>query len=138
MVADIFVDTSGFFALLSSRDDTHKAASEILNKARQSKQVFVTSDYVIDETATLLKARGLGHLARILFDTVAKSSVCRVEWMDQDKFTRTKAFFEKHLDHDWSFTDCFSFLIMNECRIKSSLTKDMHFKEAGFSPLLAR
>jgi predicted nucleic acid-binding protein len=132
----IFVDTSGFFCFLSPRDVSHEEAVEILKKAQRAKQLFVTTDYIIDETATLLNARGIGHLAGIFFDTVNSSHVCRIEWMDQERFAWTQNYFEKHLDHIWSFTDCFSFLIMKELKLRNALTKDRHFKEAGFAPLL--
>jgi predicted nucleic acid-binding protein len=136
MKPEIFVDTSGFFSLLSSRDDAHREAVKLLDMARKTNQLFVTTDYIIDETATLLSARGVGHCAGILFDTVSSSQVCRIEWMDQERFAQTQIYFEKHLDHEWSFTDCFSFLIMKEFKLKNALTKDRHFKEAGYVPLL--
>jgi hypothetical protein len=136
MKPEIFVDTSGFFSLLSPRDVSHKDAVEIMKKAKQTNQLFVTTDYIIDETATLLKARGIGHLTGIFFDTVNSSRVCRIEWMDHERFAKTQTYFEKHLDHAWSFTDCFSFLIMKELKLRNALTKDSHFKEAGYAPLL--
>jgi uncharacterized protein len=136
MNPEIFVDTSGFFSLLSPRDDSHKDAVEILKKSQRTHQLFVTTDYIIDETATLLNARGIGHFAGILFDSIKSSNVCRIEWMDRELFTKTQTCFEKHLDHAWSFTDCFSFLIMKELKLKNALTKDKHFKEAGYAPLL--
>jgi predicted nucleic acid-binding protein len=136
MKPEIFVDTGGFFSLLSPRDESHARAVGIVEKAKKTNQLFVTTDYVIDETATLLNARGIGHCAGILFKTVNSSRVCRIEWMDIDRFNRTQTFFEKHLDHAWSFTDCFSFLIMKESKLKGALTKDKHFMEAGFIPLL--
>jgi len=43
----------------------------------------------------------------------------------------------KHEDQVWSFTDCLSFVVMNDQRLCDSLTKDAHFREAGFEPLLA-
>jgi uncharacterized protein len=137
MNPEIFVDTSGFFSLLSPRDVSHKEAVEILKKAKQTNQLFVTTDYVIDETATLLNARGIGYLTGIFFDTVNSSRVCRIEWMDQERFAKTQNYFEKHIDHVWSFTDCFSFLIMKELKLRNALTKDKHFKEADFTPLLS-
>lgn len=90
---------SGFFSLLSPRDVSHKDAVEIMKKAKQTNQLFVTTDYIIDETATLLKARGIGHLTGIFFDTVNSSRVCRIEWMDHERFAKTQTYFEKHLDH---------------------------------------
>src|SRR5207302_1400621 len=56
---EAFVDTSGFFALLVKQDPMHARAAAILARAAQKRSRFVTSDYVLDETATLLKARGL-------------------------------------------------------------------------------
>ncbi len=50
MARDIFVDTSGFYALLVKLDDQHKRATPILRDARDSAQRFVTTDYVLDET----------------------------------------------------------------------------------------
>ena len=132
----IFVDTSGFYALLVKQDDGHHKAEEILHKAARDKQCFVTTDYVLDETATLLRARGLTHLTSRIFDTVFNSEACGVAWMDQERFMRTRAFFLKHVDHPWSFTDCASFIIMEEMKLSLALTKDKHFKEAGFIPLL--
>jgi predicted nucleic acid-binding protein len=55
---ETFVDTSGFYTLLVKGDAMHERASVLLARARQSRRRFVTTDYVLDETATLLKARG--------------------------------------------------------------------------------
>src|SRR5690242_11088138 len=67
---ETFVDTSGFYALLVKRDRAHSPARQILERAAESGGRFVTTDYVLDETATLLKARGNGHLAKPFFETV--------------------------------------------------------------------
>jgi predicted nucleic acid-binding protein len=56
--------------------------------------------------------------------------------MDQDYFEKTKTLFLKFNDHDWSFTDCFSFVCMKSIGIKDALTHDTHFSEAEFNPLL--
>lgn len=44
--------------------------------------------------------------------------------------------FRRHADKDWSFTDCASFIIMRELRIRDAFTTDHHFRQAGFEPLL--
>jgi len=136
MADEIFVDTSGFYALLVARDDRHDKAAKILRRAAEEKRRFLTTDYVLDETATLLKARGIGHRVRDWFETVIASNACGVEWMDSRRFEATQAFFLRHQDQDWSFTDCFSFLVMRQFKLHEALTKDMHFKEAGFVALL--
>jgi predicted nucleic acid-binding protein len=133
---EAFVDTSGFYALLVKRDRMHAAAKDVLSRAARSGRRFVTTDYILDETATLLKARGYGHLAGALFETVFASAACRLEWMDPDRFEQTRRFFLKHQDQDWSFTDCFSFGVMRYLGIRDALTTDDHFRHAGFHPLL--
>lgn len=137
MKSPIFVDTSGFYSLFVKNDDQHEKAVKLLQNAAQSKQRFITSDYVLDETATLLHARGLTHLVSQLFDTIFNSQACTIVWMDQENFMKARLFFLKHSDHSWSFTDCTSFILMKNMQISSALTKDQHFKEAGFIPLLS-
>ncbi|HMD67885.1 MAG TPA: PIN domain-containing protein [Chitinivibrionales bacterium] len=134
---EVFLDTSGFFSFVVKSDEKHARASEIVRETLKAGGRLVTTDYVIDETATLLKVRGFGHIVSNLFDGILSSRACRLDWMDQEHFNSTKAFFLKHRDHEWSFTDCFSFIIMRSYGIRNALTKDVHFKEAGFLPLLA-
>jgi uncharacterized protein len=136
-VSETFIDTSGFYAFLVGADPMHARASRLLEAAARTRSRFVTTDYVLDETATLLRARGLGHLAAVLFDSVFGSSACAIHWMEPDRFQRTRVFFARHEDKDWSFTDCFSFCVMGDLKLEKALTTDGHFRQAGFEPLLA-
>jgi uncharacterized protein len=133
---ETFVDSAGLFAVLVKGEPMHRRANDLLKHAVRLRRRFVTTDYVLDETATLLKVRGHGHLCLILFETVFDSAACRVEWMDPERFMETRRFFLKRHDQDWSFTDCFSFWLMRELRLRDALTTDAHFREAGFNPLL--
>ena len=120
------------------QDFSHRAASRILRKSAAAKQRFLTTDYVLDETVTLLKFRDHGHLIRAVFDTILSSNACRIEWTSLERFESTFAYFLKHLDHQWSFTDCLSFQVMKELQVQRALTKDAHFREAGFTVLLRK
>jgi uncharacterized protein len=136
IAARTFVDTSGFYALLVRGDSNHERASGWLARAADMHGRVVTTDYILDETATLLRARGHGHLVEGLFARVFDSTVCQVEWMDPDRFGETRRFFAKHGDQPWSFTDCFSFVIMRAMGLRDALTTDAHFRHAGFHALL--
>ena len=136
MAGEIFIDTSGFYALLVRGDDGHQRAQEILAGASEKRQQFVTTDYVLDETATLLMARGYRGVIAKFFESVFESKACRLIWMDVDSFEKTKRLFLRTLDKGWSVTDCFSFIVMKELRLREALTKDDHFSAAGFRPLL--
>ena len=48
--------------------------------------------------------------------------------MARDAFVYTSGFY--------SFTDCVSFVVMKELGLHEAVTKDGHFKEAGFTALL--
>jgi predicted nucleic acid-binding protein len=136
MAREIFVDTSGFYTMLVKDDEKHAVARQILHDARRRKRQFVTTDYVLDETATLVKARGMVHLLASLFARLDGSRALRVEWTDSDRFLKVRALFLKTLDQTWSFTDCVSFQVMRELRLRDSLTNDAHFVQAGFMALL--
>lgn len=136
MANEIFIDTSGFFAILVAQDDRHAAAKRLLSNSRKKLRQFVTTDYVLDETATLLKARGYRHLVPIFFDTVFDSMACVVDWIDMERFQKTQMFYLKQIDHDWSFTDCVSFIVMRQRRLTQAFTKDAHFEQMGFAVLL--
>lgn len=136
MARETFVDTSGFYALLVKKDEEHNRTVTILRDAQRRKRRFVTTDYVLDETITLLIACGHPGLVSPLLAAAPRSDACRVEWTDPERFSRVADFLLKRLDHDWSFTDCLSFVVMKQLRLSEALTKDYHFAEAGFVPLL--
>jgi predicted nucleic acid-binding protein len=135
MVSEIFVDTSGFYACLVKKDNRHDKAVTVLRSSKGRRR-FVTTDYVLDETITLLRMRGHSHLIEEFTRIALRSQVCRVEWMDPKRFDAVHGFLVQHGDDDYSFTDCFSFLVMKENNLRDALTKDEHFSEAGFQPLL--
>ena len=137
MGPEVFIDTSGFYALLVRGDDRHRHATDFMREAALRKRRFVTTDYVLDETATLLQARGRTGVVPRFFDSVFGSRACRVLWMDPERFDRTRALFVGRLGQRWSFTDCLSFVVMKELRLREALTKDTHFRSASFVALLA-
>jgi uncharacterized protein len=133
---EVFIDTSGFYTLLVAEDEQHPRAAQILKAAAERHARFLTTDYVLDETVTLLVARGHRRLVAAFLRTTLDSSVCRIEWTDAARFSETAAFLLKHQDHPWSFTDCLSFVVMKTLRLRDALTKDVNFDQAGFVALL--
>jgi len=133
----LFIDTSGFFALLVREDAAHERAAEFLRGWQSTGKYAFTSDYVVDETATLLKVRGEGHLLSRFFDSIIHSQALALAFVDEHRFYQSRDFLLKHLDHEFSFTDCTSFVLMKERGATEALTKNRHFREAGFQALLS-
>lgn len=136
MAADLFVDTSGLYALADRRDPLHPSAEQQVRSRVSSGSRLVLTDYVLDEACTLAKARSGSQAALELLRLVEASVGFRMEWIGPDRFDAAKAYFRKHADHGYSFTDCSSFVVMRELRLRDALTSDHHFSEAGFRGLL--
>jgi hypothetical protein len=132
----MLVDTSGFYALLVARDTGHLRAKSRVEQMQQAGLRACTTDYVVDETATLLKARGLRHLNQAFFTMLDQSEALVFYYIHEERFRKSRRYFERYADHDYSFTDCTSFVLMQEIGIRQALTKDNHFGEAGFDVLL--
>ena len=133
----LFLDTGGFYALLVSDADAHELAVGIMAEAARVRRAMVTTDYVLQETATLLVARRRRRFLAPLFAMIERSAALTIEWITPQRFTSAQRFLLKHREHDFSFTDCVSFAVMRERRLREALATDEHFRIAGFRPLLA-
>ena len=136
VVEPIFIDTGGFYALVSAEDPSHQKALAIRAAAGRIRRRAVTTDYVLDETATLLRARGLTNHLKEFLRMTETSQALSIEWMTPNRFAAARKFMLKHLDQEFSFTDCASFVVMKELRLTEALATDKHFRIAGFNPLL--
>jgi predicted nucleic acid-binding protein len=132
----VFWDTSFFFALVAKRDPAHRPAVVADEKLLKTGGRVVTTDYVVDETFTLTKACIDARTALGLLDRMERSESIDLEPLTGGRFLASKQYFRKHSDHGYSFTDCTSFVVMDEFEIRAALTTDRHFKEAGFEVLL--
>lgn len=134
MASEAFADTSGFFAVLNPHDQWHDQAVSLFEADPPLR--LVTTDYILDETVTLLQSRHQSHLVEPWLGQVLASTNIRILWMNPERFEQVRRFFVKHHDKTWSFTDCFSFCVMQERKIQQALASDDHFRQAGFEPLL--
>ena len=55
-----------------------------------------------------------------------------LEWIGSEGFELAKAEFRKNRDQAFSLTDCTSFVVKRERRIRAAITTDDHFRIAGF------
>jgi hypothetical protein len=88
----LFIDSGGFYALISSGNDSHKLAVAVMEEAAQQRRRAITTDYIIDETATLLRARGLSKLPAEFFRLIEESQALTVEWTTPDRFAAARKF----------------------------------------------
>jgi len=134
----LFIDSGGFYALVSTKSAAHAGAVAIMEASQRARRRAVTTDYVLDENATLLRARGLTILLKEFLRLTESSQALSIEWMTPGRFAAAQGFMLKHLDQEFSFTDCASFVVMKELRLRDALATDKHFLIAGFNPLLLK
>jgi predicted nucleic acid-binding protein len=71
------------------------------------------------------------------FRLTEESEALTMEWTSPDRFAAARKFMLKHLDQEFSLTDCVSFVVMKELGLIDALATDDHFPVAGFNPGLA-
>ena len=136
MAAEVLFDTSGFFALMDSRDPAHDRARAWLSAQRKQLRP-VTTEWIIGETCTLLVARQRPHLVGRFLDYLEQSAALMVLNPDEALLASAKDLIRRQAEQGYSFVDCLSFRAMKERGIVQALTSDGHFRKAGFVPLLA-
>src|SRR2546430_8147068 len=95
---------------------------------------LVFSDYVFDETVTALVARAKRHeLASAAGHAMLESKNLRLVRVDSPAFAAAWKLFVRRSDKRWSFTDCTSFVLMENLGIRKALTFDANFRQAGFA-----
>ncbi|HYF48402.1 MAG TPA: type II toxin-antitoxin system VapC family toxin [Planctomycetota bacterium] len=124
----IFVDTSAWYAASVHDDADHVPAREFLASFRDE---LITSDFVLDETLTLLRARRHDLLAQTLGASLFGADIQMVHFLSEAELLDAWAVFQKFSDKEWSFTDCTSKVVMERLGIKTAFTFDHHFKQFG-------
>jgi predicted nucleic acid-binding protein len=128
----IFVDTAGFMMLADRADPNHERVATFRDRWLERRGLLVTTDFVLDETLTLLRVRLGLDAAERFWHQLELSQRLKWEWIDPERAAKARTWFFGWRDTAFSFTDCTSFVVMKERRIKVALTSDHHFEQAGF------
>lgn len=124
----IFVDTGGWFASIVPTDPNYNRAVDFLTNNTES---LFTTDYVVDETLTLLRARGERRRALFLGEKFFGGELAVVYRLSENDLRNAWKTFRDFSDKDWSFTDCASKVVMENFGITKALAFDKHFGQFG-------
>jgi uncharacterized protein len=128
----IFVDTGAFVARYVRQDTHHRAARRTWAEIEKTRSRCFTSNFVLDETFTLLGRRAscafAADRARALLGSAALT-ILRPEAHDEEAAVEL---FAKFADQQVSFTDCVSFVLMRRNRLERAFSFDRRFRNAGF------
>ena len=133
----VFIDTSGWIAILNADDAFHAEAVERLREFETARRQLFTTDWVLAGTGNGLARVAARKRFAPAVDTFLKSPNGRLVRIDAKLFQDALALYRRSDDKTWGFVDCASFVVMGRENIGDSLTTDQHFAQAGFRRLLA-
>ena len=132
----VFVDTSGWIAVLNADDALHEPACARLSELGAERRSLVTTDWVLAETGnglarTAARFSLAGAVGRFL-----GSSHCHLVWIDAMWLDRAMQMYNQRGDKSWGLVDCASFVLMRDAGFADAFASDRHFAQAGFRCLL--
>ena len=124
----VFVDTSAWFAYFLPLDTEH---DRIRGCFQSVTEPLVTTDYCIDETLTLLAARGEFRRALVAGREFFQGNLVRLHFVAKDQVERAWILFQQRSAAGWSFTDCTSKIVIDDLDIHLAAALDEHFRQFG-------
>jgi uncharacterized protein len=131
----VFVDTGGWMACADRADPAHSSCTAARDSILEAGRILITTDFVVDETLTLIRFRLGLAAADAWWQQIDGSARLRWERIENDRFERARNLFFQYRDKDLSFTDCTSIAVMRELKLRSVITTDGHFQQVGFDVL---
>jgi predicted nucleic acid-binding protein len=127
----VFVDTSALIAALHAGDDNHPQAATLFRGLIEKDEAFITTSYVLVETAALLQHRFGLQAVRSFQDDV--SPLLEIVWVNADLHAEGMAALATAGRRDLSLVDCVSFACMRRHGLSRAFHFDRHFHEQGFA-----
>ena len=139
MLEMVFWDTAAFVALGNRDDELHAAAIAASQELARAQARILTTDAVLTEVANTFSRttlRPLAHQVIEAFQASVRVRVAQLVHVDAGLWLRGWQFFLDRPDKNWSLTDCLSFLVMEDRKVRRAFTSDHHFVQAGFDKLM--
>jgi len=133
-VRQVFADTLYWFAIFVPGD----AWAESARSVDLADVLLVTTEEVLSEFLTAVSAHG-DHARRLacrLVREILSDPHIEVVTQSHGSFLAGLALYERRSDKQYSFADCISMNVMKQRGILEVLTRDRHFLQEGFLPLL--
>jgi predicted nucleic acid-binding protein len=128
----VFVDTGAWVALRYGRDQYHGRARAIVKRLHADRLGLVTTEWVLAETVTLLKARGAVNHAIALGVAIESGRLGVLIESTPERRAQAWRLFERYRKLRVGWVDCASFAVMEELGIERFFGFDDDFTRAGF------
>lgn len=127
----VFVDTSALLALLDADDAGHGAMLPAWRAGILAGEAFLTTNYVLVETAAVAQRRlGLDAIRALVDDMLP---LVGTVWTTEADHGAGLAALLAAGRRRLSLVDCVSFVVMRRLGVRDYLAIDPHFDEQGFA-----
>jgi predicted nucleic acid-binding protein len=131
----IFLDTGFLYALVNKRDENHDRVLAVMREYRDRdvRKVGLTTNHVVEETITLIKASGhrdpgLAHDAAVVVGRKLYAGLFgQIHHVTENEERAAFEYLARHRDKRYSLTDCISFVVMDARGGTEALTVDSDF-----------
>jgi predicted nucleic acid-binding protein len=133
-VNTVLVDTGAWIALLSRGDLHAAAAAKLYADLTDQRARLITTNYIVDETATRLRyGAGLdAALAyRRMLDDSVKARRLRISWIDESIEREAWRILEQYRDVTLSLTDATTAAAARRTRVEEVFGFDRDFEALG-------
>lgn len=118
--------------MADAADPGHEASRQARDTHLRDGGFLVSTDYVVDETLTLIRTRLGLRAAEQWWAQVDASSRVRWERIGAARARQAREWFFEWRYRNVSLTDCTNFVVMKELGLTRALTTNQHFSQAGF------
>jgi len=129
----VFVDTGAWVALRYGHDQHHGRARTLLRRLRADGIGLVTTEWVMAEAVTLLKAQGAVDHALALGEAIQAGRLGYLVESTAERRRRAWDLFVRDRDRRVGWVDCASFAVMEELGLRQYFGFDEDFTRAGFT-----
>lgn len=130
-MSSVLVDSSAFLSLEDAAEAAHARTRQVLEGLVEAGVRLVTTNFVFDETYTLLLSR-LGRDRAVLWgEHFRQGRLVQLVRVDQAQEDRAWDIIRAFTDKDFSYTDATSFAVAESLAIGQALSLDRHFVQYG-------
>ncbi len=116
----LFLDTSFAIALASHRDQHHEQAVALASEIRSNKSQLVTTIPVVIEIGNSLAKQSFRKAAVQLITSLHSDASVTIVPLDHSLYNTAFNLFVNRDDKDWGLTDCASFVVMEDQKIRKA------------------
>jgi predicted nucleic acid-binding protein len=131
--ASLFVDSSGWIALRSRRDQHHAEADRLCREALARRVPLLTTSLVVAETHRLTVFRAGAQAARRFLDVLDASPALTIHYPTRDDHAAARGWLERLGSRPVTYTGAVSFAVMTATGCRHVLGFDGDFAAAGFT-----